>query len=656
MNYHDLHTRFLEIRSKQAESFRKVETKLDQVVTEVIYAATCNAMSNVASGDNRVYMQAVSLGTGMGKTTSACAILAAAALTDPHFSAAYVVPTARIGEEVQQIIEASLGQGSVYLWTSYHDKNSRIEVGRIVEALGHLPARQTMKDGLPMERIVIVTHETLKNEAKHGHEYGVTTYKGRPRNVVFIDESPSVLDIYHTTAEELQGLHHDCSGRNELKFVLPTISTVVARMSEVMEADGYGYLTADLISAAEFEVFSRITTDDIRQLTDDDLSDELRADEGAVVRNLLMFLKAASHGNVFYSKKDRTFFSYQLHLCKTYPGYVLLDATSDLEGLVKLDTGIRSIPVPSASYENLEIYSLDMPKRFNNKIEVTKSRELGRAYAKYIKDMVCANADQESDVLIVLPKILLDQELIEAANNPHEPLNWNGIKVNTQHWGAGVGSNKFRNKSHVFLFGDHVLGRSVTIARAHGWSGVTVDNRVLKDAVERRTTGKRYRPKGMYGSCHDGFQLRWTKQLAMRGTARKIDGEGRANAMKLFTTMSRDLLLDVYSELFPGAPLPKPAQEGVDVLREETKGRQGLKTLLFKGQQAYYSADEIAVELSIPTHRLGREFEAIRNRGEAANWELCKAKNLGKAGRSSFVVNWTRIPGKLHLNDVAKLH
>jgi hypothetical protein len=618
--------------------------------------ATQYAMSNVASGNNKIYMQAVSLGTGMGKTTSASAMLAAAALNDPHFSAAYVVPTARIGEEVQQLIEARLGQGTVYLWTSYHDKNSRIELDRIIEALGQIPTRLTTKEALSMERIIIVTHETLKNEAKKGADYGVTTYKGEPRNVVFIDESPSVLDVYHTTAEELQGLHHDCSARNELQFALPTISSVVTRMSKVMETDGDNFLTAKIISPAEFGFVDRITEDDIWNLTNDELSDELRVDEGATTRNLLMFLKAASHGNVFYSKKDRTFFSYQLHLCKSYPGYVLLDATSDLEGLVKLDTGIRSIPVPSASYENLEIYSLDMPKRFSYKKELIKSRELGRAYAKYIKDTVCANATVNDEVLIVLPKILLDQELIEAANHPENPLDWSGIKINTQHWGAGVGSNKFRHKTHVFLFGDHVLGRSATVARAHAWSGVGVNNAALKDAVSRRVVGKRYRPKGVYGGCHDGFHLRWTKQLAMRGTARKIDGEGKANAMKLFTTMSRDLLIDVYLDLFPDAPFPKPANEVIERYGEEAGGRQGLKTLLFKGHQAYYSAEEIAVETGIPTHRLAREYEAIKDRGEAVSWELCRAKRLGKAGRSNYLVNWTRIPNKLEAIDLAKLH
>jgi len=527
LNYEILRARFLELRSEQAASFGKEETQIDKQVSEVMLRATWDAMSNVSSGDKKIYMQAVSLGTGMGKTTSASAMLAAAALIDPHFSAAYVVPTARIGEEVQLLIEAQLGQGTAYLWTSYHDRNSRIEHGRIVEALGKLPARLTTKEALSMERIIIVTHETLKNEAKHDTDYGVTTYKGMPRNVVFIDESPSVLDVYQATAEELQGLHHECSAHNELQFVLPTISSVVTRMSKVMEADGHNFLAASLISPPEFTVVDRITTDDVWKLTDDELSDELRAGESATIRNLLMFLKAASHGNVFYSKKDRTFFSYQLHLCKSYPGYVLLDATSDLEGLVKLDTGIRSIPVPSASYENLEIYSLDMPKRFNNKQEVTKSRELGKAYANYIKDVVCANATANDEVLIVLPKILLDQELIQAANSPEDPLDWFGIKVNTQHWGAGVGSNKFRKKTHVFLFGDHVLGRSATIARAHAWSGVKIDDTVLKDAVGRRVVGKRYRPKGIYGGCHDGFHLRWTKQLAMRGTARKIDGTVR---------------------------------------------------------------------------------------------------------------------------------
>lgn len=142
----------------------------------------------------------------------------------------------------------------------------------------------------------------------------------------------------------------------------------------------------------------------------------------------------------------------------------------------------------------------------------------------------------------------------------------------------------------------------------------------------------------------------------MRGAARKIDGNGKAGAMKLFTTMNRDLLFDVYGDLFPGAPFPKPAQERVDGQRTLEKGRQGLKALLFKGRQAYYSAEEIAVELGIPTHRLAREFEAIRDRGGAANWDLCKAKNLGKSGRSSYIVDWSRIAEQLTLAEIAKLH
>jgi len=126
--------------------------------------------------------------------------------------------------------------------------------------------------------------------------------------------------------------------------------------------------------------------------------------------------------------------------------------------------------------------------------------------------------------------------------------------------------------------------------------------------------------------------------------------------MKLFTTMNRDLLLDVYRDLFPGAPFPKPANEGVEVNIKEGVGRQGLKKMLFKGQHAYYSAEVIAVETGIATHRLAREFEAIKDRGEATDWELCRAKRLGKAGRSNYLVNWTRIPSKLEPSDLAKLH
>lgn len=613
-------------------------------------------MSNVATGDNRIYMQAVSLGTGMGKTTSACAMLAAAYLTDPNFSAAYVVPTARIGEEVKQTIETVLGIGSVCLWTSYHDTHSRIERSRVIHALGHLPTSTTTKDAIPMQRIVIVTHETLKNEAKSGVDYGVTNYMGKPRNVVFIDEFPGVLDVYHSTAEELQGLHHKCNARDELRFALPTISRVVARMSAVMEADGQSYEATELISPDEFAILDKIGGGDIWEITNEDLSDELRLDEGAIIRNLLSFLKASSRGHVFYSKKDRTFFSYLMHLCKDYPGYVLLDATSDLEGLIKLDPGVRLLPVPSVSYENLEIFSVNMPKRFDRKREIARSREIGRSYAKFIRNCVVANAEKDDEVLIVVPKLLLEQELIEVADDPAKPMIWDGVRVNTQHWGAGVGSNRFRHKTHVFLFGDYMLPRTTTIARAHGWSGIAVSNQRLQDAVGRPVAGKRYRPKGMYSGCHDGFQLRWTKQLAMRGTARHIDGDGKASPMKVFTTMNRELLLDVYSVLFPKSPFPRPAEEPAEIERDDEKGRRGLETLLFKGNQAYYSAEEIAVVTSIPTHRLGREYCAVMSRVRQAGWDLCPAKHLGKAGRSKYLVNWDRIPKALNLNELAKLH
>jgi hypothetical protein len=142
----------------------------------------------------------------------------------------------------------------------------------------------------------------------------------------------------------------------------------------------------------------------------------------------------------------------------------------------------------------------------------------------------------------------------------------------------------------------------------------------------------------------------------MRGTARKIDGNGKAYPMKLFTTMNRELLIKVYPHLFPGAAFPKPANDCVDVGRQEETGRRALESLLFKGARAYYSAEEIAVATSIPTHRLGREYDAIKCRVVEAGWELCPAKALGKPGRSKYMVNRSRILNKLRPSDLAKIH
>jgi hypothetical protein len=83
--------------------------------------------------------------------------------------------------------------------------------------------------------------------------------------------------------------------------------------------------------------------------------------------------------------------------------------------------------------------------------------------------------------------------------------------VNTQNWGAGIGLNKFKTKTHVFLFSEFFPCRHQTIAAVHGLSGEPLCENHPKNAVGRRRTEDDYTPRGIYLDPYEGHLLRWTK-------------------------------------------------------------------------------------------------------------------------------------------------
>ena len=46
-----------------------------------------------------------------------------------------------------------------------------------------------------------------------------------------------------------------------------------------------------------------------------------------------------------------------------------------------------------------------------------------------------------------------------------------GRKINTLHWGVGIGSNKYKDKGVVFTFSEFHKPRRDAIAHAYAWSG-----------------------------------------------------------------------------------------------------------------------------------------------------------------------------------------
>lgn len=642
MDYRFLTERFHDMRERQIQNHGRVVSDIDKQVSTVVLNAALKAMESVRSGVVRTEMQAVPLGTGLGKSSSAYALIAAFALHDMEFSAAYVVPTIKMGIEAQEGIEALLGEGTTALWTSLH-KHKGVDRRRAVEELGFVPARTVDKATLGTQRIIIVTHKALEREFESGKADGILQFFGRRRSVVFIDEHPELLRQVQVTPEDVQAMHDQLQRLDPDHAWLHVMSKAVYRMSELTHGTGPCYIPASLFDADDVRAFDNEDEVSLWEMTDSEASDSVRMGEQAGLKQVLDFLRAAALGRVFYSRKDCQFYAYSLHFGAGYPGFVLLDATSELAGLVTLNPHVTSVPVVHVNYEQLEVFSMGMPKEFSKVKDVLKQARLSSQYRQCIKESVLANTQSGDEVLLVVHKDVLSMELVGAiSENPAQPTDWDGRKVNAQNWGAGVGSNKYRDKTHVFMFGSYYLPRSTTIAQTHGWSEQPLSDSQLKQAESVRVAGNWYAPQGAFRQVHDGNILRWVKQLAMRGKARCLDGNGKCLPMKLFLTMDLEMLLPNMHRLFPSAPMPKPAELPSCVSPKEVQGRQGLLRMAMSSNRACISAEEIQSATGIVTRNLSQEFKALGEPLQQLGWSLVSAKEIGLAGRMKYLIHEDR--------------
>lgn len=650
INRKSLHASFIEMRERQASINSRELTKFDVMVGDRIFQLAHEAMTRSKLHDDgmdpgereRVVMEVASIATGGGKSQSSCAFIAAAAKLDPEFSAAYIVPTVKMGIEAQQGIEALLGEGTTVLWTWCHKHKGR-DKSKVKEELGYVPDRVVDRSDLPESKIVILTHKFLENETISGNDNGARRYMGRLRDVVFIDEHPELVEIVSATPASLLGFHDDLSRWDAQAEWLPLLSEVAGRMAQVMQAADKGFIVPQLLNPEDVEVLDGASVQQIAELIDEDLSSLRKQSEARKYYEIISFLKAAANSSCFYSKKDKTFFAYKLNF-EPQPGFVLLDATADLHGLLELHPEIGIVKdVPQVNHKNLDVRYIKLPKGFRSVKDITKSRQKGEAYGRWIRRVVLANTQPGDDVLVVTHKDILGLHFVKPSHNIDTPADWEGRRVNTLNWGAGVGLNKWKGKTHVFLFGEFYQPRFKTISETHGWRQEPISESQLQEATAKKVGTNRYKPQGIYLNPFRGHLLRWSKQLAMRGSARNVSWNGVCAPMKLIVTTPLPDLLEHFERLFPGAPLPQPATKprGVEDITDEPTGRDGLIELLVGESKAVVGADEVARRTGLRQDQLTREFKSdnVRSVAQAYGWTLRSAQEIGVSGRMRYLVN-----------------
>ena len=316
---------------------------------------------------------------------------------------------------------------------------------------------------------------------------------------------------------------------------------------------------------------------------------------------------------------------------------VLLDATADISGVCALMKGMEAVKdIPQVDYANLQIFHIGLPREYDVKFkDLVKRASTARPYAEWIRQTVLDQTKPGDRVLVVSHKPLFDHKYLEEAPIAGDPADWSGRHVSTLHWGTGIGTNSFRDCDTVFLFGEFWKPRSSTVGHTLGVTSRTASEDTLKGANGRYLVGD-------YKTFNEGDLLRWTKQLACRGSVRNVDAEGRCGKMRLFTTMDLKRLLRNREALFPGSPKVTLIGQPRFTSEKDTGSRpvDRLADLLKTTDQDKLSSADIERWTGVEGKKLPRALQssAVKPIAEHFGWSLKAASEVGEGGRRRYLV------------------
>jgi hypothetical protein len=242
------------------------------------------------------------------------------------------------------------------------------------------------------------------------------------------------------------------------------------------------------------------------------------------------------------------------------PGMVLLDATSDIDGVTPLSPWRDHVDEPRGRYDNLTIVHVQSctDERLGKFLRRAADR---LAYSKWMEQVIREHIGAGQLGLIVCKKTLLDHRNIpgpyprdpgaeQSTDNP--PFGWelDGRKLGVTYWGgAGLGSNVWKDADVVFLFDEFYLPRRTAIGGTQGLQLAPTS----EGAIASMTALNSKPPE--VKAVWEGHLLRWNKQMALRGRGRVFDEHGICGKQKLVFTGDYERLLLYKDLMFPGAKL-----------------------------------------------------------------------------------------------------
>jgi hypothetical protein len=501
-----------------------------------------------ASSGPRLHV--VSAPVGSGKTSfSEAVIVAVVRLAERNDNAPYgclvVVDQIARAEQIYRDLNALI-PGKVAVWSTEHDPDCKAR-----EKVPN-PAAVYTKDQLKNYPVAIVTHSFFNGKGSYkAREVLNKTGEFKLRALTIIDEQIDGVTIYDIEPLAVQlvqkQLQHD-------ETIRPHLDALVEFVNNRSDAGG-----GSLEKPTAVEAWTR-AEQKLKWFNTPAAATYAQSSGDSNVVAVFGFAKALVNGYVFINRQQGTHFIGYKNNLAINPGTVLLDATSDIDGISQLCPWREHQEVPRARYDNLQIVHVPphTKKRLSQYLKGYKNR---KAYVDWMVDVIKEHVAPGQKALVVCKKILFDNQNVPDWPEKDERhidtslftrgWGWDigGRKLCAIHWGMGIGDNNWNGADVVLLFDEFWLPRRIVIATAQGLRGHKAHEGDLGHmrAMNSKAPG--------VDTLQDGHRLRWTKQMALRGRGRSYDAQGVCGHQKLVCCGDFRQLLTHSSELFPGAQI-----------------------------------------------------------------------------------------------------
>ena len=505
-----------------------------------VFGAYVATQEDVEAGTPRMHV--VSAPVGSGKTSAAIALVSAHVKTGG--TALVVVNQIKKADETYKDLLGLLGADKVAVWTSEHDAVAR-------EQTDKYEAKFT-KDDLQNYAVAIVTHRMFSDRNSHKAR---CISDGSRRTLTVIDESMDEVEIYDITFASAAAVRAGVLALEGWSSASEALTTLV----DFMHDKGCNGLPAiDKPAPDDVRLWSGLQWFKTQEARD--YASRSRVEHAA---HVFGFARCLLDGYSFILKGTEAdgntrYIGYENKLTID-PGTLLLDATADIDGVQQLGLSDRSFrPVPRADYRNLHVVAVQPPtkERLSKFLSTAKNQQ---RYVAWMLDTIKQHMEPGEKGLVVCKKFLIDNQNVpnwpqgdERYEEPErytEDYGWDvdGRHLSVANWGAGIGSNTWQDAHVVFLFDAFFRPRRVTIATTQGLKRAKNTQGPL--ASMRAQNGRHAEVDAIW----EGHLLRWAKQLALRGNARRFDGQGVCGVQKLVFAADRTRLLANFDRLFPGA-------------------------------------------------------------------------------------------------------